>query len=158
MPKRAIAAFVTTCLALGADPGELGEGCPEVGDEHQDNDEGGPAHAVPPADKPGQSLAGGEAQAGADLLGEEQDDLAGQDDPQEVVPELDPSEGVGGDPARIVVGESGHEPRTQDRKQQPQTDRAPTRAPGESRGQARTPSSGLRRARADGHRRVSVAA
>ena len=63
-----------------------------------------------------QALAGGEADAGADLLGDEERNLGCEQHPQEVIAELRPGERVRRDAARIVVGEAGDDARTEDRQ------------------------------------------
>ena len=75
-------------------------------------------------------LPGGEAQPCADLLGEEQHDLAGEDHPQQGVAEVRAGQRVGGDAAGVVVGEPADEARAQDGERRDQAD-APLRQPRE---------------------------
>ena len=104
------------------DPGELGHRRAEVGDEHGEHREGAPAHPVPLADQAHQPLAGREPEAGAHLLGEEQDDLAGEDDPQQRVAEVRAGQRVGRDPAGVVVGEAADEARAEHRQDRDDAD------------------------------------
>ena len=92
----------------------LGERRAEVGDQHRHRHEGRPAHAEAIAHEPRQALPRGQAQPSADLLGEEEDDLAGQDHPQERVAEVHPGQGVGRDAAGVVVGKAADQAGTHD--------------------------------------------
>ena len=118
-------------------PGEFGHRRSQVRDEHRDDREGPPADTPPLADEPHQSLAGRQPQPRADLLGEEQDDLGPQQDPQEGVAELRAGQAVRRDPAGVVVGEPAHEAGPEDGERRQQSD-APVGEPRQRRQDPRT--------------------
>jgi len=72
----------------------------------------GPAHAVLLADQPGQALACGQSQPRPHFLSEVEDDLAGQQHPEQVVAESGSRHRVGGDSTGVVVGKTADETRS----------------------------------------------
>ena len=82
--------------------------------------------------RPISPLPGRQPEPGPDLLGEEQDDLAREDDPEQLVAELRADDGVRRDAAGVVVGEAADEPRPEDGEGREEPD-SPDRQVGERR-------------------------
>ena len=95
------------------------------------------------ADQVGQPLPGDDPHAHAHLLHHDEGDEDRDDHPQQVVAEVRPGDGVGGDAARVVVDVRGDDARADDRQQEEQLvagDTAPEQLPS-----AREASAGRRR-------------
>ena len=93
-----------------ADPGELGQRRPEVRDSIVASQRR-PTDPELLADQVEQPAPGRETEPRARLLGDEERGHRREHDPEERVAELGADDGVGRDPARVVVGEAADQPR-----------------------------------------------
>ena len=91
-------------LEGGRQAGELGGRGAEVGDQQQEHGPGGGAQPEALADQGGQALAGGDPQAGPDLLGDRQREGDDEQQPEQAIALLGADLGVGGDALGVVVG------------------------------------------------------
>ena len=101
-------------LGGGRDAGELGASRPEVRDHECRHGKRGPAHAEAVAHQPSESLAGGDARPGAELVEDDQRERRDKQDPEQRVAVVGAKDGVGGDSRRVVVREPGQHARPHD--------------------------------------------
>ena len=129
--------------------GELGHRVGDVGDQQDGHRERRRAHPEPVADEVRQALPGDHAEPGRHLLDDGQDDDRDREDPQQGQPGLGAHHAVGRDPARVVAGDPGDQPRPHDGQERDQPAPA-AEPPAQAQDVARRP--GARAARVNGNR------
>ena len=96
-------------LEPGGDPGVLGAGGADVGDEQKAGHERGAADSGALPDQSDEALAGCDAHAGGELVEHDEGDRRGREHPQEPVAVLGAEYRVGRDSGRVVVGQPGEQ-------------------------------------------------
>ncbi len=94
--------------------GEVGRDVEDVGDQQQETRDVEKRARIVAADRGGQAAAADESDPRADELHRRHQRKGRQRHPEHPVPERGAGDGIGGDPARIVVRGAGHEPRSED--------------------------------------------